>query len=716
MGKETTENKQPFFQADEEEYGKSHTDYTGYVNIKQGTFSGPRYSAGNTLPLVSAPFGMNSFSLQTKGSDGGWFYHPAHKQTEGIRLTHQPSPWVRDYGHFLIMPQSGEPYISENERSSGFEEICMNPAFMEIYFKRYQALMCVAPSVRGVVIKIKWDTDRTPRFAFLSYDFPASIRLDPEIGELSGYVNAYGDGTRRDFKMYFHMKFDMPVDCANTVITKNTGERTAGTSACGIGVGINIAFFVSEGEELTIRAATSFISAENARRNLEYEISNKSYDEIRNETASEWNRLLSKIEIEDTEEKMRTFYSCFYRCFLFPHTFYDLNISGEPVHYCTKSGEIRKGVMYTDNGFWDTYRTLYPLFVLIIPDRLKEILEAYLTFYEEEGWLPKWLSPGERGIMPGTLIDAVLADAAVKGILSGEQSELALEGMLKNATVAGESHVNGRTGIEDYLELGYIPSDKYKESVNNSLDAYYCDFCISQLADRLGRNKIRDEFLERSRGYGLLFDKKVGFIRGMRTDGSRDDYFSPTEWGGDYCEGSAWQNGFAVYHDINQLARLYGGREKLAEKLDELFRTPPVFEIGTYSCEIHEMTEMSFADFGQCAISNQPSFHIPYLYSAIGYPRKTAYWVKKMIEEGFSADSFPGDEDNGSMSAWYIFSFMGFYPLCPGKAEYIAGTCCTESVKLHLGNGNTLLIRNGNGTNNTVIPHGQIMAGGDLFI
>lgn len=716
MKKEKEEQKPSFYQIKEDGCITFHEDYTGYVNIKQGTSSEPRFSTGNTLPLVCAPFGMNSFCLQTKGSDGGWFYHPAHKQSEGVRFTHQPSPWVRDYGHFVFMPQSGEPYISENTRSSGFEEIAMNPAYMEVYFKRYQARMCIAPSERGAVLKIKWNTHRTPRFAILPFDFPAAVNLDAEKAELSGYVNAYGDGTRRDFKMYFHMRFDQPVDRCKTVITRNTGEISSGTSSCGNGAGINIAFSVSEGEELTVRLATSFVSAENARLNLEREIGIKTCGELRMETAAKWNGLLSKIEITAAEEEKRTFYSCFYRCFLFPHTFYDMNQTGEAVHYSAKSGEIHKGVMYTDNGFWDTYRTLYPLFALIIPDRLKEILEGYLNFYKEEGWLPKWISPGERGIMPGTLIDAVLADAAVKGILTREQSELALEAVLKNATTPGDTKLNGRQGIRDYVKLGYVPSDKYAESVNNSLDAYYCDFCISQLADKLGRSKIRDEYLARSQGYELLFDSKAGFIRGRKADGSRSSSFSPTEWGGGYCEGGAWQNGFAVYHDIDRLALLYGGKQAFAEKLDELFRTPPVFEIGTYPCEIHEMTEMSYADFGQCAISNQPSFHIPYLYSAIGYPQKTAYWVRKIINEGFGRDFFPGDEDNGSMSAWYIFSFMGFYPLCPGKAEYITGTCGAERVVLHLENGNTLVLGNNREIKDTVITHEQIMAGGNLYL
>lgn len=691
-------------------------DYTSYVNIKQGTASEPRFSTGNTLPLVSAPFGMNSFCLQTKGSDGGWFYHPSHRHCEGIRLTHQPSPWVRDYGHFVFMPQSGEGYHSEQERSSGYEEIALNPAFMEVYFKRYSVRMSMAPTERGAVVKMKWDTEKTPRFAFLPFEHWAEATVNPDTAELTGYVNAYGDGTRKDFRMYFYMKFDHPVDADKTLITESTGEKKTGLSASGIGTGVSLAFNLPAGEELTVRLATSFISPGLAKKNAECEIGSRTYEEVRAETTAKWNELLSKIEITDTEKRKRTFYSCLYRCFLFPHTFYEWEEPGKPVHYSTKSGTIGKGVMYTDNGFWDTYRTLYPLFALVIPKRLGEMLEGYLNFYKEEGWLPKWLSPGERGIMPGTLIDAVLADAACKNLLTSEQMELALEGMLKNATTPSATSLNGRIGVADYMEKGYVPEDKYGESVNNSLDAYYCDYCIAVLAEKLGKAELCRKYLERSQKYKLLFDEKTGFIRGKKADGSRSGSFSPIRWGGEFCEGAAWQNSFAVYHDVDGLAELYGGKEGFVKKLDELFATPPLFEIGTYPCEIHEMTEMAMADFGQCAISNQPSFSLPYLYAAVGEWEKTAYWIRKIVKEGFSESVFPGDEDNGSMSAWYIFSVMGFYPLCPAKAEYVKGVCCAERVKLQLGNGNTLVIKNSGTERETVIPHERIWKGGTLSL
>lgn len=673
------------------------TDYTKYVNIKQGTFSDPRYSNGNTLPLVGVPFGMNDFCLQTKDAGDGWFYHPTHRHTEGVRLTHQASPWVRDYGHFVFMPQSGAPYVNADARYSSFSETEMAPGHMSLYFKRYQAQMDLAASERAAIVRLRWDTEQTPRFAVLPFDHLTELHLDPHGGTLDGWVNATGDGTRKDFRMYFCMTFDRPIDTEATCITDNTGKTETGFCASGVGIGINIAFRLPVGETLTVRLGTSFVSAELARENVRREVEKLDFDALKAQTTKKWNALLSKIEITDTEEKKKTFYSCLYRCFLFPRMFYEYDIDGNIVHYSTRDGSIRPGVMYTDNGFWDTGRTLYPLLTLLVPERVREMLSGYLNFYAEEGWLPKWLAPGERGIMPGTLVDAVFADAAVKGLLDEKQMRQALSGMLKNANVPGDSHLHGRLGVADYVEKGYVPADRYGESVNNALDAYYCDFGIAQVAKLLGETELQTQYMQRAGGYRVLFDEKVGFLRGLNADGSRKAYFAPEEWADEYCEGCAWQNAFAVYHDVDGLAALYGGREKLKEKLDELFAAPPRFAVGKYNGEIHEMTEMQALGekgFGQCGLSNQPGFHIPYLFAALGSPEKTAYWVRRLVDDAFDSGTqgFPGDEDNGSMSAWYVLSVLGLYPLCPGKAEYVTGTCCAQRVRLTLGNGNIVTI------------------------
>lgn len=694
-------------------------DYTGYVNIKQGTFSNPRFSCGNTLPLVASPFGMNHFCIQTMGADDGWFYHPSHRQTEGIRLTHQASPWVRDYGHFVFMPQSGNVYVRDFQRASGYSELEMRPGSMELYLKRYQVLFRIAASDRGAIMDMRWDTEETPRFALLPFDYVTNLHLNPGNSALTGWTNAWGDGTRKDFRIYFYLKFDAAVDAANTWITHNSGEMVQATQGEGVGIGINIAFDLPRGQILTARLGTSFISEKQAKKNAMEETGQLTYDALNAETAEKWNGLLSKIRITDTEDKMKTFYSCLHRCFLFPRIFYEYDEQGKPVHYSAGDGTLQPGVMYTDNGFWDTCRTLYPLFALLIPQRLKEMLQGYLNFYREEGWLPKWLAPGERGIMPGTLVDAVLADCAQKGMLTQQQMELALEGMLKNATIPSGDHLHGRIGVADYVRKGYVPCDKYGESANNTLDACFCDYGISRVAGLLGKRELEEEYLARSRNYKRLFDPAVGFIRGLREDGSRSEDFSPFRWGGEYCEGGPWQNGFGVYHDMDGLAGLYGGTKALEEKLDELFTAPAHYEIGSYPCEIHEMTEMAAANFGQCAISNQPSFHLPYLYSYLGCPEKCSHWIQRITAEAFDSSDkgFPGDEDNGSMAAWYVLSVLGIYPLCPGKPEYVTGRCCVPEVRMTLGNGNTLSIRgpgyrvsvDGKPCENSVITHSQLI-------
>lgn len=683
-------------------------DLTAYVNIRQGTDSAPGFSRGNTLPLVSAPFGMQAFALQTSSRDDAWYYNPGHTTCEGIRMTRQPSPWVRDYGHLVLLPQCGTPVAGAEERASGFDLPDMNPGHLAVHFRRYHATMALVPTERCAMMEITWDTEETPLFTLLPFAFLTEVHVDADSGTLTGWTNACGDGTRKDFKAYFALRFDQPVDLAHTVLTLPDGSTRPGCSGCGEGLGVSVAFRMKPGDKLTVRMGASCLSGEMASLAIDRELGGKAFAQVRAETNAAWNGLLGRIRVEDTEERLRTFYSCLYRCFLFPHVFHEFDAQGRPVHYATGSGKAMPGVMYTDNGFWDTFRTLYPLFSLLIPDKLKEMLQGYLNFYREEGWLPKWISPGERSIMPGALVDVVLADAAVKGLLTREQMELALEAMQKNASVADETCRHGRIGVEDYCRLGYVPCDKYGESANNTLDAAYCDFCIAQVAALLGKADVQQKYLRRSKAYRTLFDPAVGFIRGRKADGSFPAEFSPIRWGGEYCEGAAWQNGFGVQHDIDGLADLYGGYAGLEKKLDELFATPPDFEIGTYPCEIHEMTEMHAADFGQCAISNQPSFHLPYLYAAIGRRDKAAHWVHRIMAEGFSPEVFPGDEDNGSMAAWYVFGVLGFYPLCPGRAEYTGIGSPAQAVAVQLGSGRTVQLA---GQLPALLTHDALMKG-----
>jgi predicted alpha-1,2-mannosidase len=286
--------------------------------------------------------------------------------------------------------------------------------------------------------------------------------------------------------------------------------------------------------------------------------------------------------------------------------------------------------------------------------------------------------------MPSTLIDAVIAEAAVNGIGSRETLENALRGMLNHANNEAPEARYGRNGISSYLKYGYVPREEHRESVNLTLDFAYGDWCIAQVARALGHEELVEEYSRRALNYRHLFDPQSGFMRGRDKDGHMASFFDPVAWGGEYTEGSAWQSSFAVPHDVEGLADLYGGRDKLLEKLDALFAEPPHYRVFGYGGEIHEMTEMALIDFGQMAISNQPSFHLPYLFAALGEQGKTDYWVERLARETFSSapDGYPGDEDNGTTSAWYILATLGLYRLCPGSTEWVHSKRLVRSVKL----------------------------------
>lgn len=647
--------------------------YCSLVNTKQGSKSTHRFSNGNTLPLVQLPFGMASFAPQTE-SDKRWYYHPDSRSLEGIRLTHQPSPWIADYGAFVFMPQNKQLGASGNSRWSGYrpEDAVLTPYYLKTRFLRSKADFELAPTERGACVKITFDEDGDNYLSVLPVWGRYSFHLDGNTLFASTNMHNMGSDAAK-FKAYLVVRFpENSVDRGGTLVSLGKSFKKSG-KARGIDRGIHIKL---NNKSTEFRLAISYISFEQALANLDSELAGKSFDDIALEAETIWESYLSRVEIETDDEKlMKTFYSCMYRAFLYPHKCYEYDASGKPVHYCPHDGGVHSGVRYTDNGFWDTYRTVYPFFSLVAKDELREMLEAFINEYTESGWLPRWLSIGECGCMPSTLIDAVICDGAVKGFIEKDLLETALEGMIHHSVKNSGKRIFGRNGAESYCKLGYVPYDEEKESVNLTLDAAYGDWCIAEIAKILGKSDIEAQYRKRALNYKNLFDPETGFMRAKNKKGEFRPDFSPFGWGRDYTEGSAWQNSFAVPHDIEGLAELYGGKEKLIEKIDELFSTPPYYEIKGYGSEIHEMTEMAAADFGQCAISNQPSFHIPYIYSALGETEKTAYWVKRICNEAFSYenDGFPGDEDNGTTAIWYIFGVLGFYPFCPGKKEFVKG-------------------------------------------
>ena len=664
-------------------------NYLPYVNIKMGTRSMPRFSNGNTLPLTQMPFGMAAFCPQTeRAQNSAWFYQPDFPVCEGIRLTHQPSPWIRDYGTFLMTPQNDRIGDSGAAAWSGFveKEAVLRPDYIALSLIRSGCRMELTPTERGAALRLQFDNDRPSVLSFLPVEGNYTYRFDVATNTLFATNDAHAGDDTKAFRAYLAVRF--LDDCVDASRTCMGGE---GSSAfCHVALTKPV---------VHVRIGLSYISEEMACGVIDRECGTLSFDALRLAAETVWEERLHRLEVTtETEDEMRTFYSCLWRTFLFPHKAYEIDKEGKAVHYTPFDGKIRSGVRYTDNGFWDTARTVYPLFSMLARDEFAEMLEGFVNDYRECGWLPRWISIGEVGCMPSTLIDGVIAEAAVRGIGKREVLETALEGMLKHANVEASDRRYGRNGVTEYLRLGYVPRDAERESVNLTQDAAYGDWCIATVARALDRHDLVEEYMARSKNYKHLFDPESGFMRGRDREGRMQEHFDPYVWGGEYTEGSAWQNSFFVPHDIEGLAELYGGKEHLIRKLDELFEAPARYRVGTtvkgcdgapivlggYGQEIHEMTEMGMADFGQCAISNQPSFHLPYIYAYLGEVEKCAYWVHRMCREAFSAtpDGYPGDEDNGTTSAWYIFSMLGRYPLCPGKEEHVRIPPLVKSAKL----------------------------------
>ena len=650
--------------------------YCNYVNTKQGSKSVHRYSNGNTLPLVQLPFGMTAFAPQTVEGSVRWYYHPDSRSFEGLRLTHQPSPWIADYGSMIFMPQNKLLGGFDGEdRWSGFrpEDAVLTPYYLRYRLLRSRCDLEVTPTERCAVIRTSFDEGGDNYFSVLPVKGMCSFRFDEKTNTLYASTDMHMSGEAVKFKNYIVLKFpEGSVNAEKTLISNNDKFRN-GTKCRGKKAGIHI--YLNE-KVTEIKLASSYVSFSQALLNLETELSGRSFNDVKASAESIWESYLSRVKIETKDKKLlKTFYSCMYRAFLYPHKCYEYDKNGKAIHYCPHDGSVKNGVRYTDNGFWDTYRTVYPFFALVAKDELREMLVAFINEYKESGWLPRWLSIGECGCMPSTLIDAVICDGAVKGFIGNDLLEVALEGMIKHSVTNAPARRFGRNGAEEYCRLGYVSYETEKESVNLTLDAAYGDWCIAEIAKILGKEDIEKEYRKRALNYKNLFDPETGFMRAKDKKGNFRPGFIPEGWGRDYTEGSAWQNSFAVPHDIEGLAELYGGKDKLIAKIDELFATPPHYDIIGYGCEIHEITEMAAVDFGQCGMNNQPSFHIPYIYSALGEVEKSAYWVKKICDKLFSYedDGFPGDEDNGTTAIWYIFGVLGLYPFCPGRPEYVKG-------------------------------------------
>ncbi len=707
--------------------------YIDYVNVRMGTRTTVHRSCGNVNPFTAMPYGMNHYFLQTQNEDR-WAFHADDVNTGGLRLSHIPSPWVGEYSKLIFCPTSGNGKNATRtdggqESSFNIKEAIMTPAYISARLLRFGTSIEFSPTTRGGIIRMGWDKNisrfipdgDTHRMIVFLDGHNNPYEIDYENGIITGSTDNFrswrADHLPDNFKMFFALKLDHKLSKENTV----KEDR-----------GMSLAFEGSP-ETVVCRFATSFISVDQAKFNLENEVGCKSLENVRVECEMAWEELLSKIEIEAPKTVMDTFYSTLYRSLLFPRIFHEPCPDGFIRHYSPANGEICEGVMYTDNGFWDTYKTVYPLLSVITPDRYRDICQGFVNYYNEGGWLPRWMSPSALDCMPGTAIDAVFGDAAEKKVVTDEKLlKNMLEGLLKHIDNPPESPALGRDGWQSFNDLGYV-TNKHRESVNKTQDYAYGNFCASQVAKALGDKETQAHLLSSAQNYKNLFDPETGFLRAKDENGNMRSDFTEFDWGGDYTEGGPWQNSFAVYHDYKGYSKLLGGRDIFLKKIEQLFATPPYFREFGYGGEIHEMTEMAIrTEFGQCALSNQPSFHLPYMFSCLGDRDRSAYWVKKCVRELFNAgpEGFPGDEDNGSMAAWYVFSALGFYPVCPGVAEYVIAAPSVDKAVVHLENGKTFKITakdncdansyaksitlNGKELDTTYITHGSIVEGGEL--
>lgn len=662
-----------------------------FVNPLVGSDSNPELSTGNTYPAIAMPWGMNFWVPQTGNMGDGWQYTYSAKKIKGLKQTHQPSPWINDYGQFSLLPTVGKPVFDEAKRASWFSHKAekATPYYYSVYLADYDVTAELCPTERAALMAFTFPKTDQANVVIDAFDKGSYIQVIPAERKVIGFSTRNSGGVPDNFRNYFVIEFDHDFDA---FVSVKDGQLISANEQKGNHVGAIITFKTSQrGEKIQARVASSFISSAQAMLNLK-ELGQADMDQLKQQGRLRWNEVLGKIEVEDENiDHLRTFYSCLYRSVLFPRAFYEKDAAGEIVHYSPYNGTIQKGYMFTDTGFWDTFRCLFPLLNLMYPSENVKIQEGLANTYKESGFLPEWASPGHRGCMVGNNSASVVADAYLSG-LRGYDMETLWQAVV-HGTQAVHPQVNstGRLGYEYYNKLGYVPYDvKINESVARTLEYAYDDWCIYQLGKALGKSaKELKPFAKRAMNYQKVFDKETKLMRGRLKNGKFMSPFNPLKWGDAFTEGNAWHYTWSVFHDPQGLIQLMGGKDAFNQMLDSVFILPPVFDNSYYGYTIHEIREMQVMDMGNYAHGNQPIQHAIYLYGYSGQPWKTQYWIRQVMDKLYTPapDGYCGDEDNGQTSAWYVFSAMGFYPVCPGSGQYVLGTPYFKSMKLHLENG-----------------------------
>lgn len=669
-----------------------------YINPLMGSDSKFSLSNGNTYPAIATPWAMNFWTPMTAPIGDGWTYKYDDEKIRGIKQTHQPSPWLNDYGAFALMPVTGGLKYNQDERASWFSHKAetSSPNYYSVYLADHDVTAEVTPTERAAQFRFTFPKSDDAFIVLDAFEKGSKVTILPDERKIVGYTKYNHGGVPSNFKNYFVLSFDKPFDTSHTWhdgyelapnTTQNEGEH----------VGAIVGFKTADNEQVTVKVASSFISLAQAELNLEREIGADSFEITRQKAFEAWQKELSRIVLEDDNlDNVRTFYSALYRVLLFPRKFYEINAQDEVVHYSPYNGEILPGYMFTDNGFWDTFRAVFPFFSLMYPDLNAQIMEGLANTYKESGWLPEWASPGHRNVMVGSNSAVNIADAYMKGITNIDIDTL-YEAAVKNAEVDTNRPMTsvGREGLTYYNELGYVPYDvEIHENAARTLEYAFADFSLYQLAKKLGKHDDAAKYLARSMNYKNLFDPSSGWMRGKNQDGSFQSPFNPLKWGDAFTEGNALHYTWSVFHDIEGLKKLMGGSEAFIEKLDTVFEMPPLFDDSYYGFTIHEIREMQIVDMGNYAHGNQPIQHMIYLYSYAGQPWKTQAHVRNVMDKLYMAtpDGYSGDEDNGQTSAWYVFSALGFYPVTPGVDQFVLGSPLFDKVTMSMPNGNAFTI------------------------
>ena len=705
-----------------------------YVNTLMGTHSKFSLSTGNTYPAVAMPWGMNFWTPQTGKMGDGWAYTYDADKIRGFKQTHQPSPWINDYGQFAIMPVTGQPKFDQDERASWYSHKAevAKPYYYKVYLADHDVTTELAPTERAAMFRFTFPETENSYVVVDAFDRGSYVKILPETNTIVGYTTRNSGGVPENFKNYFVMVFDKPFAYTSTFANgKADSTRLEVTENH---VGAIVGFATRRGEQVNVKVASSFISQEQAERNLK-ELGEQSLEQIAAQGRERWNDVLGRIEVQDTDvDKLRTFYSCLYRSVLFPRGLYEMNEKGEPIHYSPYNGEVLPGYMFTDTGFWDTFRSLFPLLNLVYPSMSQKMQEGLVNTYKESGFLPEWASPGHRGCMVGNNSASVVADAYLKG-LRGHDAETLWEAVVHGAN-AVHPHVSstGRLGYDYYNRLGYVPYNVgIRESAARTLEYAYDDWCIYQFGKALGKPESEiGVFAQRALNYRNLYDPEHKLMRGKNEDGTFQSPFNPLKWGDAFTEGNSWHYTWSVFHDPQGLINLMGGKDDFNAMLDSVFSVPPIFDDSYYGGVIHEIREMQIMNMGNYAHGNQPVQHMIYLYDYSGQPWKAQLHVREVMDKLYTPtpDGYCGDEDNGQTSAWYVFSALGFYPVCPGSNQYPMGTPYFKRATIHLENGKDVVIEapdnsdenfyiqslklNGKDCQRTYLTHQELMDGATL--